>query len=62
MQIEVSNLTLSMRPKLEELLYRLICDATELGIGLEGVTLALCELDGSESKRAKTDAQKSLEN
>jgi hypothetical protein len=45
MRIEASNLSPAMMPKLEELLYRLIRDATDLGIGLDSVTLSLSELD-----------------
>jgi hypothetical protein len=49
MRIEASNLSPAMMPKVEELLYRMIRDATDLGIGLDSVTLSLCELDPPKS-------------
>ena len=62
MQIEVTNLSPTMIPKLEELLYRLILGATELGIGLDSITLGLHELGRPDAEKAKCDASRLSEN
>jgi hypothetical protein len=50
MRIEAESLPASMMPRLEKLLFRLMRDATKLGIGLTSVSLTVRELDNPKSK------------
>jgi len=53
MRVETDNVSSSMAARLEELLARLACDATELGIGLVKIELSVREFGDSESLKVE---------
>ena len=53
MRVKTDNVSSSMAARLEELLARLACDATELRIGLVKVKLSIRELGDSESVKVE---------